>query len=220
MSLQLTIACGDYDRTHPLIDGSIKPEGIELNWLVLPHLEIWTRMLNYYDFDASEISLSSYITSRTLGKPLTAIPVFPARAFRHSYIFINTKSGIREPKDLMGMRVGLGEFQQTATVWMRGILQHEYGVKLEEIEWYLWTARPRMEMELPKRYKVKHIPPDRKPDQMFFNGELDAIMVPSLFAALFNPPSHIRRLFDNSRTVEAEYCQKTGISPTLQSGAL
>src|SRR5437870_10618303 len=192
MSLQLTIACGDYDRTHPLIDGSVKPEGLELNWLVLPHLEIWTRMLNYYDFDASEISLSSYLIARTIGKPLTAIPVFPARAFRHSYIFINTKSGIRKPKDLMGKRVGLGEFQQTATVWMRGILQHEYGVKLEEIEWYLWTARPRMEMELPKRYKVKHIPPDRKPDQMFFNGELDAIMVPSLFPALFNPPSHIR----------------------------
>ena len=128
MSLQLTIACGDYDRTHPLIDGSIKPEGLELNWLVLPHLEIWTRMLNYYDFDASEISLSSYLIARTIGKPLTAIPVFPARAFRHSYVFINTKSGIREPKDLMGKRVGLAEFQQTATVWVRGTLQHEYGV--------------------------------------------------------------------------------------------
>src|SRR5258706_12415639 len=99
MALQLTLACGDYDRTHPLIDGSIKPEGIELNWLVLPHLEIWIRMLNYYDFDASEISLSSNIFARTVVKQLTAIPVFPARAFRHSYIFINTKSRIREPKD-------------------------------------------------------------------------------------------------------------------------
>ena len=84
MALQLTIACGDYDRTHPLIDGSVKAEGLEPNWLVLPHLEIWTRMLNYYAFDASEISLSSYITARSVGKPLTAIPVFPARAFRHS----------------------------------------------------------------------------------------------------------------------------------------
>ena len=74
MSLQFTIACGDYDRTHPLIDGSVKPEGIDLNWLVLPHLEIWTRMLNYYDFDASEISLSSYITSRTIGKTADGDP--------------------------------------------------------------------------------------------------------------------------------------------------
>jgi len=220
MALQLTIACGDYDRTHPLIDGSIKPEGIDLNWLVLPHFEIWTRMLNYYDFDASEISLSSYIIARTLGKPLTAIPVFPARAFRHSYVFINTKSGIREPKDLMGRRVGLAEFQQTATVWIRGILQHEYGVKLEDVQWYTWAPHQRMEIALPKRYKVTHLTPDRKPDQMLFDGELDAIMVPSLFPSLFNPPPHVRRLFENSPKVEAEYFKKTGIFPIMHSVAL
>ncbi len=220
MSINLTLACGDYDRTHPLIDGSIKPEGIELNWLVLPHLEIWTRMLNYYDFDASEISLSSYITARTLGKPLTAIPVFPARAFRHSYIFINTKSGIREPRDLMGKRMGLGEFQQTATVWIRGILQHEYGVKLDDIEWFTWTPHPRMKMDLPKRYKVSQIALDRKPDQMLFDGELDAIMVPSLFPSLHKPPPHVRRLFEDYPNIEAEYFKKTGIFPIMHSVAL
>jgi len=220
MPLQLTIACGDYDRTHPLIDGSVKPEGIELNWLVLPHFEIWTRMLNYYDFDASEISLSSYLIARTMGKPLTAIPVFPARAFRHSYIFVNTRSGIREPKDLMGKRVGLAEFQQTATVWIRGMLQHEYGVKLDDIEWCTWVPRQRMEIDLPKRYKVTHIPPDRKPDQMLFDGELDAIMVPSLFPSLFKPPLHVRRLFEDSPKVEAEYFKKTGIFPIMHSIAL
>jgi 4,5-dihydroxyphthalate decarboxylase len=220
MARQLTIACGDYDRTHPMIDGTVKPEGIDLNWLVLPHLEIWTRMLNYYDFDASEISLSSYIISRTIGKPLTAIPVFPARAFRHSYVFINTKSGIREPKDLMGKRVGLAEFQQTATVWIRGTLQHEYGVNLDDIQWFTWVPRSRMEMELPKRYKVTHLTPDRKPDQMLFDGELDAIMVPSLFPSLFNPPPHIRRLFQDSQKVETEYFRKTGIFPIMHSVAL
>jgi 4,5-dihydroxyphthalate decarboxylase len=146
-----------------LIDGSVKPEGIELNWLVLPHLEIWTRMLNYYDFDASEISLSSYLIARTIGKPLTAIPVFPARAFRHSYVFINTKSGIREPKDLMGSG-GIGGVQQTATVWVRNTPQHEYGVKLDDIEWFTGrqlrhgdgTAEPLL---------GSHYPPDRKPDR-------------------------------------------------------
>ena len=220
MSLQLTIACGDYDRTHPLIDGSIKPEGIELNWLVLPHLEIWTRMLNYYDFDASEISLSSYLIARTMSKPLTAIPVFPARAFRHSYVFINTKSGIRDPKDLEGKRVGLAEFQQTATVWVRGTLQHEYGVNLDDIHWHTWTPRSRMEMELPKRYKVTHITPDRKPDQMLFNGELDAMICASLFPSMLNPPPHVRRLFDNYPEVEAAYFKKTGIFPIMHSLAL
>ena len=92
MALQLTIACGDYDRTHPLIDGSIKPEGIELNWLVLPHLEIWTRMLNFYDFDASEISMSSYITSKSMGRPLIAR--FPC--FRRARFATRTFSSIQK----------------------------------------------------------------------------------------------------------------------------
>src|SRR5947199_9226285 len=153
MSLQLTIACGDYDRTHPLIDGSVKPEGLELNWLVLPHLEIWTRMLNYYDFDASEISLSSYLIARTIGKPLTAIPVFPARAFRHSYIFINTKSGIREPKDIMGKRLGLGDIQLTSTLRMRGMLQHEYDLQLKVIIGSLRKTHPPIRMLLHKLHR-------------------------------------------------------------------
>ncbi len=102
MRRQLTIACGDYDRTHALVDGSVNPEGLVLNWLDLPHLEIWTRMLNYCDFDASEISLASFTIAKTMGKPLVGIPVFPGRAFRHSYIFVNANSGIREPQDLMG----------------------------------------------------------------------------------------------------------------------
>ncbi|MGH7832898.1 MAG: ABC transporter substrate-binding protein, partial [Candidatus Binatia bacterium] len=118
MRRSLTFACGDYDRTQPLIDGTVKPEGIELNWLTLGHQEMWERMLNHYEFDASEISLSSYLIARTLGKPLIAIPVFPGRAFRHSYIFVNKNSGIREPRDLMGKKVALAEFQQTATVWV------------------------------------------------------------------------------------------------------
>jgi 4,5-dihydroxyphthalate decarboxylase len=100
------------------------------------------------------------------------------------------------------------------------MLQHEYGVNLDEIEWYLWTPHARMEMELPKRYKVKRITPDRKPDQMFFDGELDAIMVPSLFPSLFNPPPHIRRLFEDAPKVEAEYYKRTGIFPIMHSVAL
>ena len=177
-------------------------------------------MLNYYDFDASEISLSSYLIARTIGKPLIAIPVFPARAFRHSYIFINVKSGIREPKDLVGRRVGLAEFQQTATVWVRGILQHEYAVDLDAIEWYAWTPQSRMEMELPRRYSVHLIGPDRKPDQMLFNGELDAVILANLFPSLLNPPSHVQRLFENYQDVEAAYFKKTGIFPIMHMVAL
>jgi len=218
--MKLTFACGDYDRTQPLIHGTVKPEGLELNWLTLPHHEIWTRMLNDYAFDASELSLSSYLIGRTLGKPLIAIPIFPARAFRHSYVFINTHSGIKEPRDLMGKRVGLAEFQQTATVWVRGILQHEYGVSLEKIEWFTWAKRSRMEIEMPGSYSIQKIPQDKRPDQMLMAGELDAIICASLFPSLLSSPPHVRRLFENYKEVEIAYYRKTGIFPIMHTVAM
>lgn len=220
MRRQITFACGDYDRTRPLIDGTVKPEGLEFNWLTLPYHEIWTRMLNYYEFDASELSLSSYLIARTLGKPLIAIPVFPARAFRHSCIFINTNSGIREPRDLMGKRVGLAEFQQTATVWVRGILQHEYGVSLEKIEWFTWADRSRMEIEMPKQYSIRQIPRGKSADQMLINGELDAIICANLFPSLLHGAPNVRRLFENYKEVESAYFKKTGIFPIMHTIAI
>ena len=220
MRRQITFACGDYDRTQPLIDGTIMPEGLELNWLTLPHQEMWTRMLNYYEFDASELSLSSYLIARTLGKPLIAIPVFPARAFRHSYIFINTKSGIREPRDLVGKRVGLAEFQQTATVWVRGILQHEYGVCLEKIQWFTWAKQSRMEIEMPSQYSIQQIPPGKTADDMLMSGELDAVICASLFPSFVNGAPNVRRLFENYKEVESAYYKKTGIFPIMHTIAI
>ncbi len=219
MGRQITIAGGAYDRTQSLIDGTLKPEGLELNWLILPYHEIWTRMLNYYDFEASELSLSSYLIGKTSGKPLIAIPVFPARAFRHSYIFINTKSGIKEPEDLVGKRVGLAEFQQTATVWARGMLQHEYGVPLEKIRWFSW-AKSRMDFEMTKQYDLQPLPPGAKPDQLLIDGELDAIIGATLFPSLLNGPPHIRRLFENYEEVESAYFKKTGIFPIMHTVAM
>ena len=166
MRRKVTFAGGDYDRTHALIEGSIKPDGLELNWLILPYHEIWTRMLNRYEFDASELSLSSYLIGRTMGKPLTAIPVFPARAFRHSCIFVNERSGIREPCDLVGKKVGISEFQQTATVWVRGTLQHEYGVDLEKVRWFTWAKQSRMEIEMPRRFNIRQLPPETPADEL------------------------------------------------------
>ncbi len=220
MQRQLTIACGAYDRTHALINGAVKPEGLELNWLTLPYHEIWTRMLNDYDFDASELSLSSYLIARTIGKPLIAIPVFPARAFRHAYIFINTKSGIKEPRDLMGKKVGLAEFQQTATVWVRGILQHEYGVSLEKIRWFTWAKQSRMKIEMPKQYDIQQIPTGVSPDNMLIEGGLDAMICASLFPSLLNGSPNVTRLFENYKEVEIAYYKKTGIFPIMHTVAI
>src|SRR5690349_3617314 len=135
-NLRLTLACGPYDRTQALRDGTIRPEGIELNYVARQPAEIFWRMLQYQEFDASEMSLSNDITLVSQGNaPFIAIPAFPSRVFRHGYFFVNTDKGIERPEDLRGKRGGVPEYSQTAAVYMRGLLQHEYGVKPSEIEW-------------------------------------------------------------------------------------
>ena len=219
MRRQITFAGACYDRTQALIDGTVKPDGLELNWLILHYPEIWRRMLNDYDFDASELSLSSYLIARSMGKPLIAIPVFPARTFRHSYVFVNSKSGITKPSDLIGKKVGVADFQQTATVWMRGILHHEYDVPLEKIQWFTW-AKTRMEIELPKRYSIQALPPEKDPEEMLKNGELDAVILAALFPSLLNGVPEARRLFENYKDVEQAYYKKTKIFPIMHTVAV
>jgi 4,5-dihydroxyphthalate decarboxylase len=219
MRRQITFAGGSYDRTQALIDGTIKPEGLKLNWLLLRYSEIWRRMLNDFDFDASELSLSSYLIARSMGKPLVAIPVFPARTFRHSYVFVNKQSGINQPIDLVGKRVGVADFQQTATVWMRGILQHEYNVPLEKIQWFTW-ARTRMEIGLSKNYSIAAIPPGKDPEEMLKRGELDAVILAALFPSLLNGTVEVRRLFENYKDVEQSYFTKTKIFPIMHTIAM
>jgi 4,5-dihydroxyphthalate decarboxylase len=220
MGKQLTVAGANYDRTQALIDGRIKPDGFELKWLNLSYPEIWKRMLNDYEFDVSELSFASYIIARTSGKPLIAIPVFPLRVFRHSYILIHTGSGIRVPKDLEGKKVGIAEFQQTATVWARGILQHEYGVDLTKIDWFTWKAKDRMEIESPRSYRIQTLPAGNRPDQMLIDGELDALICATIFPSLLKGNPKVRRLFEDSDKVEMDYYKKTGIFPIMHTVAL
>jgi 4,5-dihydroxyphthalate decarboxylase len=217
MRRELTFACGNYDRTQALIDGTIKPEGLELNWLTIPHDEMWSRILYHYEFDASEMSFSSYIIARTAGKPLLAIPIFPARAFRHSYIFINTKSGIKEPKDLAGKRVALKEFQKTAAVWLRGILTRDYGVAVDTIHWLEWARRRSMELKIPSRYDVNRLPAGSSADQLLINGDIDALICTSLFPSFVGGHPNIRRLFKNYQEVEVAYFKRTGIFPIMHT---
>jgi 4,5-dihydroxyphthalate decarboxylase len=219
MRRQILFAGGLYDRTQALIDGTIKPEGLELNWIILRYSEIWRRMLNHYDFDASELSLSSYLIARSMGKPLLAIPVFPARTFRHSYVFVHVNRDIHEPADLEGRRVGLADFQQTATVWMRGILQHEYNVALDKIQWFTW-ARTRMDIELPKTYTIQTIPSEEHAEEMLKTGELDAVILAPLFPSLLDGVPQVRRLFENYKEVEQAYYKKTKIFPIMHTVAL
>jgi hypothetical protein len=124
--LKLTFGCWNYDRTRALMDGSVQPDGIDLNYLNMPVEETFFRMLRHKEFDVAEMSLSSYSVSMSREpRPFVAIPVFPSRFFRHSCIYVNAKSGIRQAKDLIGKRVGNPEYQMTAPVWIRGILQEK-----------------------------------------------------------------------------------------------
>jgi 4,5-dihydroxyphthalate decarboxylase len=219
MRRQITFAGACYDRTQALIDGTVKAEGLELNWLTLHYPEIWKRMLNDYEFDASELSLSSYLIARSMGKPLIAIPVFPARTFRHAYVFVNNKSGINQPGDLIGKKVGVADFQQTATVWMRGILQHEYNVHPEKVQWFTWQ-QTRMEIDLPNRYSIEAISAGKDPEEMLRRGELDAVILAYLFPSLINGVPEVRQLFDNPKNVEQAYYEKTKIFPTMHTVAI
>lgn len=178
--------------------------------------EMWQQILNDSDIQVSELSLAWHMIARSRGRPLLAIPVFPARAFRHSYIFINTQSGVHEPRDLMGKKVGLGEFPQTAAVIARAILQHEYGVSLEKIKWFTW-GKQSLELKLSERYEVHSLQTGKSPDRLLMDGDLDALILSSLFPSFARGAPNVRRLFENYQEVETAYFKKTGIFPIMHT---
>src|SRR6059058_6135652 len=156
--LRLTFACGPYDRTVALRDGSVQPEGIELNYIASQPPDIFWRMLQFNEFEISEMSLSNYVTLVGAGNaPFVAIPAFPSRVFRHGYFFINTDKGIKTPADLKGKRGGVPEYTMTAAVYMRGLLQHEYGVKPSDVEWVQGRA-DRLGRKLPADIRLTQAP--------------------------------------------------------------
>lgn len=221
--LKLTLACWNYDRTRALADGSVSPDGIDLTYLNLPVEETFFRMLRYREFEVAEMSLSSYTLS-LFGDdpPFVAIPVFPSKAFRHNSIFVSTKSGIREPKDLIGKRVGNPEYQLTAPVWVRGILSDEYGVAPDAVEY--WTGgeeQPgrdeKLALDLPPRFKLRRIPADQTLSQMLARGELDALYSPRIPSTFNSRPKDVRRLFENYPEVERAYYLKTHLFPIMHA---
>lgn len=224
--LRLSLACWDYDRVRALADGSIAPDGIDLNMLNLPVEETFFRMLRYREFDAAEMSLSSYTVSLSREpKPFIAIPVFPSRVFRHSCIFVSAKSGIREPKDLIGKRIGTPEYQLTAPVWIRGTLQDEYGVDPASVEYYTGgeeePGRPeKLKLELPAKFRVHPIGAQHTLSQMIAAGEVDAIEAPRAPSTFYTRPDTVRRLFENYLEVERAYFRKTRIFPIMHTVAI
>src|SRR6266699_1377148 len=221
--LQLSLACWDYDRTRALADGSVRPEGIDLIYHELLVEETFFRMLRNREFDAAEMSLSSYCVSLMRDDPaFIAIPVFPSRFFRHSCIFVSTKSGIGEPKELAGKRIGVPEFQMTAPVWIRGILHDEYGVEPAGCEY--WTGGEeepgrdeKLKLDLPAKFRLKAIGQKQTLAQMIAEGEIDALHTARAPSSFYTRPGTVRRLFENYVEVEKAYYRKTKIFPIMHT---
>ena len=223
MSLKITLGCGDYDRTKALMVGSIVPEGIDLTYLSLGPEEVFWRMLQFLEFDASEMSLSNYLIERSKDNPrFIAIPVFPARSFRHSFIFINTKSNIQTPQDLVGKKVGVPEYSMTATLWQRGLLEHEYNVKPSDMFWLTGGQeesgrKERISYKLPNNIKIKFIESGKTLNEMLRTGEIDALITASVPSCYYEPESPVKRLFEDYAELEIEYYKKTKIFPIMHT---
>ena len=224
--IRLTLACWDYDRTRALQEGRVEVEGVELTYLPLRVEETFWRMLRYQEFDACELSMGSYLIARDKGHPpFVAIPVFPSRAFRHSSIYINTNSGIQEPKDLAGKRVGIAEYQMTMAIWVRGILQHEYGVPPEKIKWFTGGQEEpgrvdKVKHDLPPGIDIRPIGPEQTLSSMLESGEIDAMMSTYLPLPFVRRSPKVRRLISNFREVEREYYRRTKIFPIMHTVVL
>lgn len=215
--LRLTFACGPYDRTQALRDGTLQPEGIDLVYLPLQPAEIFWRMLQYREFDVSEMSLSNYTTLVSQGDaPFVAIPVFPSRVFRHGYFFINTEKGISGPGDLKGKRGGVPEFSMTAAVYMRGLLEHEYGVKPGDVEWVQGRA-DRLGHKLPAGIRLTQAPPGSELGDLLERGEIDFLMTANNPLSFRRGSPKVRRLFPDYAAAEKDYFRRTRIYPIMHT---
>ncbi len=220
-NVPLTLACWDYDRTAALADGRITVDGVDLTYLTLRVEETFLRMIAHREFDAAEMSLSSYTMSKFRDDAFVAIPVFPSRVFRHGSIYVAEKSGIREPKDLIGKRIGVPEYQMTAAVWIRGILADEYAVPVSSVSYFTGGEEQpgRVEkpgLKLPAEIKVAPIPPDRTLSGMIATGEIDALYTAEAPSS-YGKNGAVRRLFEDPVMVEQDYYKRTQLFPIMHT---
>lgn len=219
MKLPLNVACWDYDRTRALFEGRITIEGCDTNFLNLPVEETFFRALRGAEFDVAELSLSSYTMLRSRDAcPYVAIPVFLSRMFRHSSIYVRADSTLESPESLRGKTVGVPEYQLTAPVWVRGILEDEYGVLPEDIRWRTGGVETpgrheKVQFELPSGLDLRAIPETETLCQWLLDGRIDAIVAPRA-PSIFGDGRAVRLVRD-VRAVENAYFAGTGIFPIM-----
>jgi 4,5-dihydroxyphthalate decarboxylase len=222
MGVPIDLACWNYDRTRALIDGRVAVEGVDLNYIPMEMPESFHRMFRHAEFDVSEMSFAWYLGSFFAEKRhMTAIPVFPSRMFRHSGIYVNGKSGITAPSDLIGKRIGVPEYQQTAGVWIRGMLADDYGVPIDAVSYHQGgltePGRAESALRRPEGIELTPIGPEDTLSAMLERGEIDAIYTAHAPDGFATEGSQIQRLFPEYRREEQAYLQRTGIFPIMHT---
>tara|TARA_B100000686_G_scaffold350679_1_gene447286 strand:+ start:2741 stop:3736 length:996 start_codon:yes stop_codon:yes gene_type:complete len=217
----LTICTGDYDRIRALADGRSPVEGCEVNYLTMNPEQTFFRAWNNLEFDVTELSASSYIIARSIGwDKYIAIPAFPSRMFRHSSIYIRSDSTIKEPADLKGKEVGVPVYGMTASLWVRGMLYEDYGVKHSDIHWRTGGLeeggrKAKFQPNLTSDINVTPIRDDETLSSMLESGEISAL-VSAREPSCYGPPNPcISRLFPDYRIVEKEWYTRTRMFPIM-----
>ena len=215
-NVPLTIACGPYDRMDGIRSGEVQIEGINPTYVAIQSpVEIFARMIRQNAFDVSEMSLTTFMSARSRNEfPFVGIPVFPSRVFRHGFIFVNTRSGIKEPRDLQGRRIGVQGYMQTAAVWIRGILGDEYGVDLAAVRW-VDGGGSQIEKSIPG-VQIERAAGMPALSEMLAQGKIDAFMGANAPASFGKSPE-VARLFPGYREVERDYFARTGIFPIMHT---
>lgn len=219
--LEISIATGDYDRVRAVKDGRAPVQGCTVRYITPPLEELFIRALVASEFDACEVSLSSYLIARSRGQtPYRALPIFLSRVFRHSAFYVRTDRGIRTPQDLKGKTVGVPEYQMTAALWARGLLEDEYGVKPSDIAWRnggLEQAgrHEKLKLDLPAEIKLVPIGEGETLSAMLAEGKLDALLSPRAPSCFLRKAPGIARLFPDYRAAERAYFAKTGLFPIM-----
>lgn len=229
----VALACGDYDRTQALRDGRVRPEGVDLTYLTLPVEETFFRMTRHREFDAAEMSLSSYVLTLFESgfeagfrdAPFVAIPVFPSRMFRHSGIYVHASSGIEDPSDLAGRVVGVPEYQMTAAVWIRGILAERHRVPIGSVHYRTGGLHQpgrveKLPIRLPPGVRVDPVPTGQHLTEMLVTGKIDALYSARTPRPFADGRPEIRRLFSDPRAEEERYYAETRIFPIMHTVVL
>ncbi|WP_245639686.1 substrate-binding domain-containing protein [Paraburkholderia heleia] len=220
LMLELSLACQNTDRSRALLDGRVRIEGCRINFIEGPAEALFQRAFRHEEFDISELSLGTHILTTARGQSrYIGIPVFLSRSFRHSAIYVRSDRDIDAPEALKGRRIGVPDFQQTAGIWVRGMLADEYGFDRRDVTWVVGGLeqagrQARMPVNLPPELNIEPVGPDETLAALLDAGDIDAVIAPRP-PSCFGRNANVQRLFPDFRSAEEAWVRKTGLFPPM-----